>query len=489
MKQPNWKTPLILSAALLVIGTFAYWLQYSHKPKKDKSELQTKKPIALAADDTQVALIKIKNVHGLIELKCESLAEKKCNGGSLGKWVITNPKSPSGEFYVADASSVKEYLNTVTTSVSTEVIDLSEETPEKRKALFTQYGLSDEQRPSPATLFVELIEADDKGNAGKRHTAWFGAEHPIGDKTFVASAVDGAVNEKTVFLLSNHTKTSYFSKSLTNFREKALFTFDRQSITEFKSGKLTAKKINGAWIINGHPGSFDHIETVLSAISNAKAIEFVDKKTIQGLKPIITYDLKAGEKNYSLAIYEKKLAEKKVGKEKLPAEKHYYAQSSEKKELVEVESILRSNIDKSLNDLRNTILFTDAEKVTATRMKVEAKGYSASPEFQYNGKNWTAVDPTKNWEPAIASKLIDIFAITRIKDFVSPPPAGKELMKISIGDEKNPNKFHYSIVEVKDNLYARNLNEKNNEAYLMESSMKLALPKSENEWKIKTPTK
>jgi hypothetical protein len=498
MKQPNWKTPLILSATLLVIGTFAYWLQYSHKPKKDKSDLQTKKPIALASDDTQVALIKIKSTHGLIEIKCESLAEKKCSGGSLGKWVITNPPSPTGEFYAADASVVKEFLNTATTTVATEVIDLAEETVEKRKALLTDYGLSDEQRPSLNTLFVELIVADDKGNQGKRHTAWYGVEHPIGDKTFVASAVDGVVNDQVIFLISNHTKSSHFSKSLRNFREKTLFTFDRQNITAFSAkvvaeqknnGKLIGKKENGAWTINGHPASFDHIETVLSAIANAKAVDFVDKKVIQGLKPAITYELQAGEKKYSLAIYEKHIAEKKIGKEKLPAEKHYYAQSSEKNELVEVESILRSNIDKTLVDLRNTILFTETEKVTASKFKIEARGYTASPEFQYSGGKWAALDPSQNWEVTIASKLLDLLAMTRIKDFVSPAPTGKELMKISVGDEKNPTKFHYSIVEVKDKLYARNLNEKTNEAYLMEDSMKLALPKSESEWKIKSPTK
>ena len=45
----------------------------------------------------------------------------------------------------------------------------------------------------------------------------------------------------------------------------------------------------------------------------------------------------------------------------------------EKNELVEVESILRSNIDKTLVDLRNTILFTETEKVTDIEKEKAAK--------------------------------------------------------------------------------------------------------------------
>jgi len=119
---------------------------------------------------------------------------------------------------------------------------------------------------------------------------------------------------------------------------------------------------------------------------------------------------------------------------------------------------------------------------------VDGAGYSVSPEFSYSKGNWTAKDLSKNWDASIALKLIDLFAVTRIKDFVSPIPAGKELYKISIGDEKNPTKFYYSVFSFKDKLYARNLNDKTNEAYLMEDSMKQALPKTENEWKIKPPT-
>ena len=97
---------------------------------------------------------------------------------------------------------------------------------------------------------------------------------------------------------------------------------------------------------------------------------------------------------------------------------------------------------------------------------------------------WRASDSTKNWDSENASRIIAILSVTRIKDFVSPPPVGKEVFTLSLGDEKNATKVHYRFYSIKDRIYALNLNEKLNEAYLLEDSMLAALPKTENEWKI-----
>jgi len=502
MKQPNWKAPLALSAALLGVGTFTYWLKYNHTPKKEKAETQTKKPLALPGEDTQISMIKLKSSRGLIEIKCGSWAEKKCTISSLGKWVITNPTPPTGAPYEADPSEVKSFLTGVTNAVATEVIDLRDETAEKRKSLLSEYGLSDEKRTSVDTQFIELILADDKGGPGKRLTAWFGQEHPLGDKTFVASSIDGTLNDQTVFLISNQFRNSNFTKSVTSFREKALFTFDRKDITEYTAkvvvekkngGKVFAQRVNNLWTVNGNPANADHIETVISALANAKATDFADASLIKGLKPIITYSLRGNAKDYAFSLFEKNLPARTIVKgkdeQKLAAEKRYYAQSSEQKELAEVESMLRSNIDKGMADLRNNVLFSETEKVTATNFKAEAPTYSSTPEFSYIKGNWLAKDGSKNWDAVNASKIVNLLAMTRIKDFLSPAPNGKELVTLSIGDDKNPTKFHVKFYTVKDKLYARDLNAKTNEAYLMEDSMTPALPKTENEWKIIAPKK
>ncbi len=497
MKQPNWKTPLILSAVLLGFGTFAYWLQYSHKPKKEKADIQTKKPISLASEDTQIGMIRLKGANGLIELKCESIAEKTCSQGKNGKWVITNPPGPDHETLIADSGVVRDFINTVANAVSVETIDLSEESEEKRKSLFDQYGLSPEKRVKLDTQFIELVTSNEKGVAENRLAAWFGEEHPIGDKTFVGSSVNGTMNDKTVFLIANYFKTNNLGKTSTYFRDKEILNFDPASVTEITArlsaeksngGKLLLKKENSLWKVNGFESTQEQVENLLSGFTAARAKEFVDEGFLKGLKPIVNYQIKTGQQTLSLELFEKSLPAKQMpgGKQKLPAEKRYYVKTSAKKGAFEVEALLRSQIDKRISAFRKNVIFTDAEKVTATTIKVEGPGYSVKPEFEYKNQKWFPKDPKQEWDVSIATKLMDLLAMTRVQDFVSPPPSGKELMKLAIGDSKNPNKLNLSFFTAKDKLYARNLNDKNNEAYLMEDSMKPTLPKSEKEWKIQT---
>ncbi len=476
MKQPNWKTPLILSAALFGVGTFAYWLQYSHKPKTEKQETQSKKPIALPTDDTQIAMIRIKNPFGLIELQCQSLNAKTCAPGSDGKWIISNPIGPKGVPYSTDLAIVKEVMGAANNAAATETVDLSEDSAEKRKSLMADYGLSDEKRPSPQTMFVEFVTANANGKPGKRYTAWFGIEHPLGDKTFVASAVDGVVNEKTIYLLSNYTRNNIFQKSVDQFRDKALFQFDRKDITEFTGTGITATKENNLWKVNGQEANQDRVNTLLSAVANAKATGFENETLLKGLKPILKYAFKAGATSYSLELFEKKFKE----------ESKIYARIPGQQEIFQMDSVFRGNLEKKAKDFRNNILLTEADKVSMTRIKASAKNYASPLEFEFANGTWKAKDQTKNLDATIASKLLNLLAVTRVQDFVTPAPSGKEIMDLTIGDEKKADKFHFSLFVSKDKLYAKNLNIKSNEVYLMEDAFKNSLPQAEADWKSTT---
>jgi hypothetical protein len=486
VKQPNWKTPLVLSAALFGVGTFAYWLQYSHKPKADKAATQSKKPIALPSDDTQIAMVRIKSNRGLIELKCESMAEKKCNGIEDGRWVISNPTGPNGTLYPTDLAIVKEVINNTNNATAPELIDLTEDPAEKRKSLMNDYGLSDEKRTSIDTQFIEFITTNADGKPGKRFTAWFGVEHPLGDKTFVASAVDGTVNDQTIYLISNFTKNTLFTKTVTNFRDKSLFKYDRSQIDEFTGNGLTGKKNGNLWTVNQQETDYERVATLMASIVGAKATDFADASMIKGLKTVLSYQFKVGNTSNSIQLFEKVLPKKSIpgSKEQIPAEKRYYATTSASNEVFVVEPALRGSLDKKIGDLRSKILLTDAEKVTATKLKAESKTYSSTLVFESTGGNWKAKDASKNLDPTIASKLIGLLAVTRIQDFVSPAPAGQEIMQLTIGDDKKEDKFKFSFYSVKGKLYAKNLNSKSNEAFLLEDAMMNALPKDEKSWKM-----
>lgn len=499
MKQPNWKMPLILSTTLAVVGGFTYWLQYSHKPKQEKSDSATKKPLAVA-DDAQIAAFKIKSKAGLIEGKCDDLAKKNCKVNSSSNWTISYPQNLK-----ADPESVKAFINDAASILATEVIDLSEDTAEKRTQLMDEYGLSADKRTHLDTQFVEFVLED-----GKRITAWFGIEHPMGDKTFVAHSENGIVDDKKIFLISNFFKSN-FDKTLTHFRDKKLFEFDRANIESFEAkttaSKLSASKADGKWTINGYQGNYEQIETVLSAISQLKAIEFPAASVIKGLKPIVSYDLKQKDKHHKLDLYVRvvKLDHPMPSYEeghdehdghdhgrepnavKTTEVKHFFAVVSDRPDPVEVSAIIRTQIDKSISDLRNGIILATNEKVTTTRVMIEGKDYPTPAVFEFKGGTWnTNTKMDSNHVP----KLLETLSTSAASDFTSVPKAARtQEITITLGDEKSPDHHRFSFFSIKagkgESIYAVDLKQNKEALLLNESIYKNALPFNPDAWKMK----
>ena len=202
---PSKKTPLILAGTLAIFASLTVWFQYTYEKKEDRLKRQANYPMTLPSLNSQVAMIKIKSHHGLIELKCESVSENKCTPRTSAVWKIGND--------LVDADKVKDFLYAVT-GTGGETIDLSTETSEKRKMLLTEYGLNEDQRASGESQFVELTVVDEKGAPISHLTEWFGNDYPIGEKVFVGSTLgstgDGKMNEQKIFLPSGKLKTKVF---------------------------------------------------------------------------------------------------------------------------------------------------------------------------------------------------------------------------------------------------------------------------------------
>ncbi|MBS1959703.1 MAG: DUF4340 domain-containing protein [Bdellovibrionales bacterium] len=480
-QQPNWKIPFILSAVLAIGGSFIYWLQYSHKPKQEKVDTLSKKPLGLPSDDTQIAMIKVKTAKGLIELKCLDLATKGCKAEqNNAKWQITHPVELNG-----DSDNVKDFLHNATSLLATETVDLKEETPDRRKQLMKEYGLDDDTRTAMNTQFVELVTSD-----GKRYTAWFGTEHPIGDKFFVARSVDGTVNDQTIFLISNYFKNN-LAKDLTYFRDKTLFTFARGDVESFEArtsdGKLSGKKVNGLWEINGLPGEHDRIETALASIAKTQAKEFPRPDEYKGAKSIVKYDLKTKDKSFTIEVLSKELDKDHKDQRGHPAEgaKKYFAKVSTRPEVVEIDSVLVTQIDKKLNEFRKQTIFTDAEKVTTTLANVSFRASPKPFHFELKNGTWTTNDTSNNVDLKKVQSLLDALTATRVVNFLTAVPGGSVgEMTVQLGDDKNPSKFHYRFTATKDKVFATDLNSKRKEAFEMNEAMKSALPFTEESWKM-----
>ncbi|MBU6153104.1 MAG: DUF4340 domain-containing protein [Bdellovibrionales bacterium] len=479
MKKPDWKTPLILSAILFVLGSFVYWLQFSHKPKKERTEAQTKKPLNFPAESDQIASFRIKSAAGLIEGKCESLSKKTCKVGATADWTITYPETLKG-----DGDNIRDYLNNASGMSAAETISLAEESPDQRSRILDEYGLSDPKRTNLNTSFLELTLEN-----GKKITAWFGETHPIGDKIFVASAVDGKLNDETIFLVANFYRANLFDKNLTHFRDKSIFQFDRMDVESFTgktpAGKLEGKLTNGAWEINGMSADQDRIGTMLSSIAQVKAKEFPKNTDWKGAKSTINFELRL-KKGSPVRFELLTKAEGKPGSKAQPAPTRVFLRSPDLALVYEVESNLLVQTNKKRDELRRNLLLTQGEKVLITRMKLEGKAYKTPVEFNYEGSKWAQKTAEPKLDAGKVQGLIDQMATEHCPEIKTPAPAPKgDTLTVTMGDEKNPKKFSYQIHEADGKFFARDHLSRLNEAFLLPDSMKNSFPLKADSWKAK----
>jgi hypothetical protein len=474
MKHPNWKPAFFLSATVLTLGSFTYWLQFSHKPKKEREDALLKKPLSFKAESIQISGFRIKSSSGVIEGKCESLAQKTCKVGSTAEWSLLYPEKLKG-----DSARIRDYLNNASGMSSTETLDLSEESEEKRSKLLDEYGLSDSKRTSMNASFIELTLED-----GKKVTAWFGDTHPIGDKIFVASAENGVLNAKTIFLIANFYRNSLFEKNLTYFRDKNLFNFDRANFESFEikgtHEKLSAKRVNGLWEINGMDADHDRVETVLSSVAQAEAKDFVDETALKGTKTELTFKgrMKDGSE-VSFSLHSKSEGKKEDSKKSL------YLKSSSLKSPVEIEPGFQVSVDKTLNHLRRNLLILASQKVTTSQIKLEGKNFAPAAEFTFDGKSWNEKAGGPKMDVAKVPSLIDQLSSVHSPEIVSPAPkAADDSVVLTLGTREKSDLYRYQLYEVKNKAYARDLNSKRNEAFLLDEGLKKAFPFRPESWKM-----
>lgn len=479
MKQPNWKVPLTLASVLMVLGTFSYWLAYSHKPKKEQADLESKKPLALPSDDTQIVQFRLKSTQSVIEGKCESLAQKSCSAKATGEWKLTYPIEKK-----ADSDSIRDLLTQFTNMTATETINLAEESPEQQKHLLDEYGLSDSKRTSITAQFIELTLQD-----GKKLAAWFGEVHPVNGKFFVASTENGNLNMKTVYLINASAKSN-FEKGLTHFREKSIFHFNRQDIDQFTakttSGTLKGKLDQGLWTLNGEAADHDRVETVLAAISQAKAQEFTSQEALKGTRSVLTYELHSPKETLQFELFAKN-NKMKSGDDEINTP-YFYLKIPGQAEIYQVEGGFKKQIDKRLGELRESALLKHTDKITATRLSLQGKAYTQKSEFHFDGKIWSQADSGMKLDASQISSFLDLLIESHATEIVSTLPSDKDKLEsftLALGDDAHAEKVKYLFFATAKGVYAQDLNQKAKEAYLLDPKLKSALPFKPEAWKLK----
>ena len=200
--QISWARPLALATTLVILGSVAYWLEYSHKPKVDAQEEQSKKMFKIK--DTPVASLKLVDGTKSFTFKCLDIENKLCKPGDNSKWEMTEPTRLR-----ADDSNVNAVISSLNQLSTTETIDLTTETPEKRVSLLNEYHLDPVSKKAPGARRIEVTPG-----TGPAQIAFFGEASPIGDSLFAA----GAQEETKVYLVPSYVKSD-FEHDLTYWRD------------------------------------------------------------------------------------------------------------------------------------------------------------------------------------------------------------------------------------------------------------------------------
>jgi hypothetical protein len=488
--QPSWKKQLILASVLFVAGSAAYWLEFSHRPKNEEKEEASKK--LFNVKDQPVERMMVHDGARVFALKCVSAGEGLCKPGDNSRWELTEPAQAKG--LRADDSNANALLSAVNNLNSTEIIDLKEESPEKRASLLKEYGLDPASRAAKDAKRIQVGAT----------IAHLGLSHPIGEGIFAVTETDGKIDDSKVYLIPSYFKTN-FEHDLTYWRDKKIVPFTGAEVASFElegsKGKVSGVKKGGQWTLNGAlPGDFENIDSLLSAAAFIQARDFLpDEKALAGTKKALTLKLQpeAPGEAITVALYEK--AGTAPAKKGAPPATHgakLYAKSSNLKGIVELERSVKDRLDKGPRDLRLQKLVTSVERYAIKSIEFSGGPLGAEPlTLAMSEAKWIFSKDKKDANREKVQAFLEKISGNRIQEFLAGakiPPGQDKGIQVSLGDEKDPKKrrlvFWHSGAK-KDKLYARDLGSKpgSEEAYLVDPAISQDLPWSRDHFAPPAP--
>ncbi len=470
MRQPSWKTPLILSVSLAVLGTAAYWLEYKKRPQQEAADTAKRKPFAIE-DETKVTAVRIRGQGGEFQFK-----------KSGTKWMIISPQAFPG-----DDGNIKTLISSISTLSSVDTIDLKDDPEEKRAALLQEYGLSPAERALKSSQYIEV---EQEGAKTTRLT--FGQPHPIGDKYFTLTEVNGSADTSRVLAIGKFF-LAQIAKDLTYWRNKDLFSWDRFKVKKFnlqsRRGSFSAELKEGGWQLRRQGTSLsveadsERVGNWLQMVANLKAKGFTGKVTPPaGVTPVLTIVAELNEQKTPFKLTWFESASRKTKDDKLETRQNFI-QASGLQEVVEVETGSKTIIDKYMSDLRVPRLIPVAAKTKITKVTISGKSIGEPWVFSLNGKAWTSADASKD-----ASKiegLINEFSQSQIKEYKdSVMPGRDKAITITFDGATPADEIQYAFWIHSKILYAQNLKSKVTESLWLNDELKSLLPLGAEDWKV-----
>lgn len=517
--KPNWGRPLMLAVALTVIAGFAYWFEFTKKPKDEEKEQQEKR--AFIIKDKSIKSIRLVDGTNAFRFECMDIDKKLCKAGDNSKWDVTEPKR-----YKGDNSNINSLLSSLTNVNYNESITISEETAEKRAQLLKDYGLDEARSTGPVAKRIEVELAD-----GSKLSRIIGEQHPIGDGLFTLLETGGKRDESKIHIMPSHFKNQ-FTHDITYWRDKKLFNLSSSEVAGFtlKNPKsaVSGKKSDGKWDLKtldakseAFPGDVENVDSFISStlFINAKTFIADDKKSpeanaaLKGLTKLIdlSIDTLATSKPtptgsaspipeaasvqaiepVRLEIWGKvktaKKAEKPAANEFKKIEyENLIATISTSDAMVELDNSTLNRFMKETKDLRLSKLITSLERFGAKHLEFKSKLLGDRGIIIVKDKeksHWSptvaSTDPKQEMDDEKISKFLDALSGTKIQEFLSGsaiPLGEQEGMTITLGDDKTDKKRQFTFWIASNKVYAHDLMSPRKEAFELDQKMKDFLP-------------
>lgn len=468
----NWRNQAVLAGTLFALGLGAYWLEFKRKPARESADEQSKKVFSLKDRQIQsVALLDPKGPRASFEFSCVDVAAKLCKPGDNSKWQLQAPLK-----FKADDSNVNSLVSTFNNLNATEVIDLKEETTEKRQALLKEYGLDAEVRKGTGARKVKIVT-----DAGA-FVAHFGNTHPIGDSIFAVVEKDSQVDEMRVFVVPSYFK-SQFDHDITFWRDKKIFSFASNDVTGFElsGGKasIVAVRADGGWTLRSGteelPGDIENIDNLISAIAFLSAKGFSDARALQGAKKVLTLKISTAAP-IVLTLHGKGDLKKPTGK--------LYATVAGLDPVFELDPYTLDRLNKSPKDLRLTKLITSMDRFGARKLEWSGKSMGEGVTQVSKDGKWTIQGGGKEISTTEkTTQLLDKLSGNRIREFLTGSVKGAgepDGVTLKLFNDKEL-KRHLVFWKSGPKLYGRDLLAKRKEALEIDPALISDLPWSRDD--------
>lgn len=250
----KFRTTLLAALLLLIFGGYVYYFEIKKPAEKKSAEEKEKTVFDLAWDN--VAGMTVQNQHGTFVFEKE---EEKKEGTSSTvaqepQWKLVEPVKTE-----ADQANLNSMYNTLKSLKMEQVVAEEAEN-------LSAFGLDNPL----ARITFRLKEGQNPP------TLWVGQKSPVGFNSYGMRE-----GEKRVLLLSTSLE-SQFNRQLLEFREKKLFTFQRDSVESiriFQKGNMVLElaKDGDLWQIrNPFSGraSESEVSDLLTKITGLRAVAF-----------------------------------------------------------------------------------------------------------------------------------------------------------------------------------------------------------------------